>query len=98
MHAIINHLPINADTDWAALATKIDTFNTSIAHPDFRGISMIRAGDNEAIMLVLFTNRDALDQVSRDVAGPWFAANVKEHLAGPASRSVGEIVAGALKA
>jgi hypothetical protein len=46
---------------------------------------------------VLFTNRPALDEVSSNVDGPWFTANVKAHLAGAASRSVGEVVAGALK-
>ncbi len=97
MHAIVNHLPIKPDTDWTTLAAKVDAFNASIQHPDFRGLSMIRAGDNEAIILVLFATRPALDEVSRNVAGPWFAANVKAHLAGPASRSVGEVTAGALK-
>jgi hypothetical protein len=98
MHAVINHLPIKPDTDWAALATKIDAFNALVDHPDFRGISMIRAGDNEAILLVLFATRPALDDVSRNVAAPWFAENMKQHLAGAANRSVGEVVGGALAA
>jgi hypothetical protein len=97
MHAVINHLPIKPDTDWSALGVKIDAFNAGIKHPDFRGISMIRAGDSEAIIVVLFTTRAALDEVSKSVAGPWFAENMKQHLSGPASRSVGEIVGGALK-
>ena len=98
MHAVVNHLPIKPDTDWAALATKIDAFNALVDHPDFRGISMIRAGDNEAILLVLFATRPALDDVSRNVAAPWFAENMKQYLAGAANRSVGEIVAGPLAA
>jgi hypothetical protein len=97
MHAVVNRLPIKPDTDWNALAEKVGAFNAGISHPDFRGLSMIRAGDNEAIILVLFTSRAALEQVSRDVAAPWFAENMRPHLSAAVSRSVGEIVAGALK-
>jgi hypothetical protein len=96
MHAVINHLPIKPDTDWAALAAKANAFNAIVDHPDFRGLSMIRAADNEAIILVLFATRPALDDVSRNVAAPWFTENMKQYLAGPASRSVGEVVGGAL--
>jgi hypothetical protein len=96
VHVIINHLPIKPGTDWAALAGKVGAFNTSISHPDFRGLSLIRAGDNEAIVLVLFASRAALDQISRDVAAPWFGEHIRPHLSGPVSRSVGEAVAGAL--
>jgi hypothetical protein len=98
MHAVINHLPIKPDTDWTALAAKIDAFNAIVDHSDFHGLSMIRAGDNEAILLVLFATRLALDDVSRNVAAPWFTENMKQHLAGAANRSVGEIIAGPLAA
>jgi len=98
MHAVVNHLPIKPDTDWAALATKIDAFNASVTHPDFRGISMIRAGDNDAILLVLFATRPALDDISRNVAAPWFADNMRPYLSSAVSRSVGEIMAGPLAA
>jgi hypothetical protein len=98
MHAVVNHLPIKPGTDWAALAAKADAFNAIIDHPEFRGLSMIRAGDDEAILLVLFATRPALDDVSHNVAAPWFAENMKQYLAGPANRSVGEIVGGTLAA
>ncbi len=96
MHAVINHLPIKPDTDWSALAQKIDAFNKLVDHPDFRGLSMIRVGDDAAIILVLFASRAALDDVSRSVAAPWFAENVRPYLSGVVNRSVGEIVAGTL--
>jgi hypothetical protein len=96
MYAVINRLPIKPDADWATLNGKVNAFNASIADSDFRGLSLIRAGDNEAIFLVLFTTRPALEEISRDVAAPWFAENMRPYLAGPVSRSVGEVVAGAL--
>ncbi len=97
MHAVINRLPIRPDADWNALAAKIDAFNASVTHPEFRGLTLIRTGADEAIVLVLFESRAALDAVSRDIAAPWFAENIRPYLSGPASRSVGDVVAGALR-
>ncbi len=97
MHAVINRLPIKPETDWSALADKIDAFNASITHPAFRGLSLIRSGTDEGIVLVLFETREALDEVSSKIAGPWFAENMRPHLAAPVSRSVGAVVAGALR-
>ncbi|MBZ9775021.1 hypothetical protein [Mesorhizobium sp. CO1-1-8] len=96
MHAVVNHLQIRPDADWTALSAKVDAFNNFIGHPDFRGCNMIRASDQEAILVILFRTRDALDDVSRNDAGPWFAENVRPFLAGPVSRAAGEIVAGAM--
>ena len=96
MHAVVNHLPIKSDSDWSALTAKVDAFNAMIDHLDFRGLSMIRAGNDTAIFLILFASRAALDDISHNVAAPWFAENVRPFLAGPVSRSVGEIIAGTL--
>ncbi len=96
MHAVVNHLPIKPDADWNALAGKFETFNTIIDSPDFCGCSLIHAGAEEAIILVLFRTRSALDDFSSNIAAPWFAEHVRPFLAGPVSRSTGEIVAGPL--
>ena len=96
MHAVVNHLPLKDDIDWTGFARKFDDFNATISHPGFLGLSIIRASDTEAILLVLFQTLAALDEVTRNVAMPWFAENIRPHLAGPVSRSAGEIVAGAL--
>jgi hypothetical protein len=95
MYAVVNRLPITANADWTAICGKVDAFNALIDHPDFRGLSLIRAGENEAIVFVLFATKPALEVISRDVAAPWFAENMRPYLAGPANRTVGEIVAGA---
>jgi hypothetical protein len=96
MHAVVNRLPIKPDIDWAALARKVDEFNALIDHSDFRGASLVRIGDDAALVLVLFAGRPALDKLSREVAAPWFADNIRPYVAGPGERLVGEIVAGAL--
>lgn len=40
-----------------------------IDHPDLCGASLVRIGDDAA--LVLFASRVALDKLSREVAAPW---------------------------
>jgi hypothetical protein len=97
MHAVVNHLPIKPDADWSEIVRKVDAFAASVKHPDYRGLSLIRAGEQEAIVLVLFTSRSALDEISKPVAGQWFAENMRPYLAGQASRSVGEMIAGSMK-
>ena len=44
------------------------------------------------MLLAFYANREVLDEVSSKIAGPWFAENVRPYLAGPVSRSVGEVV------
>ena len=97
MHAVVNHLPIKPDADWREIVRRVDAFARSVNHPDYRGLSLIRTGEQEAIVLVLFISRSALDEISRTVAAPWFAENMRPYLSGAASRSVGEVIAGSLK-
>ena len=40
--------------------------------------------------------RATAEHVSANVAAPWFAENIRPYLAGPAQRSVGEVIAGEL--
>lgn len=98
MHIIINRLPLSPHVDWSALAAKVDEFNAVAASSSeaFKGVSLLRTAQEEGVLLVIFTSRDELDRVSRDVAGPWFAANIRHLLSGPVARSVGEVVAGHL--
>ena len=95
MHAVINHLPLHKTTDWPALAHMFAAFEqkTRTQHPAFRGVTLIRIGDDHAVLVVTFDTREALD-VSKNVAAPWFAENVRPLLAGAVSRSVVEVVAG----
>lgn len=99
MHVVVNQITLQESTDWADLATKVDQFQTKLAkeHAEFHGISLVRVSDSKAIFLVFFDNRDALDEISKNIAAPWFAEHVRPHLAGPVDRSTGEIVAGSMK-
>jgi hypothetical protein len=96
MHAVINHLPLQETTDWAALSRVFEGFEAMLRaqHPSFRGCTLIRAGDDAGILIVTFDSREALDTISKNVAAPWFAEHVRPLLAGSVSRSVGEVIAG----
>lgn len=98
MHAVVNHLPLQHGIDWTVLTAKIDQFEKASLpqHPQLRSLNLIRVEDTEAILLVLFDSREALDNFSRNVAAPWFAENIRQYLSGNVSRSVGEIVAGSI--
>ena len=48
--------------------------------------------------LILSKSRQAMEAVSNTLAAPWLAENVRPLLAAPASRMVGQIVGGTLKA
>ncbi len=98
MHAIITRLPLKSDVDWNLLVERAGALDKLAAArtADYRGLSFVRTGEEEATLLVVFMTKDALDMISREVAGPWFAENMRPFLAGPASRTVGEILAGSL--
>lgn len=96
MHAIVNHLPIKEGADWTEMAAKFETLATEMraAHPEFKSAMVLKVDEHEAILVVTYTDRESLDRLSKEVAGPWFAENIRPYLAGPVSRSVGEVVAG----
>jgi hypothetical protein len=97
VHAVVNHLPIKPGANWSELAAKFGAFDaaTRRAHPELISTSVIRASDTEAILVAVYRDRQSLDEISKSVAAPWFAENVRPYLSGPVSRPVGEIVAGA---
>lgn len=72
--------------------------NDAIDHPDFGGCCLIRTDDRQGIILVLYETREALDEISKTIAAPWFAEHIRPFMAGPADRFVGEILGGALTA
>jgi hypothetical protein len=96
MRAVVNHLPLQKTSDWAVLARLFEAFEARLRaqYPTFRGGTLIRAGDEAGILVVSFYNRETLDTISKNVAAPWFAEQVRLLLAGAVSRSVGEVVAG----
>jgi hypothetical protein len=96
MHAVVNHLSMKPDADWTEIASKFARFaeETGRAFPQLKTAVLMRAGDNEAIFMGVYADRATAEYVSSNVAAPWFAANIRQYLAGPANRSAGEVVGG----
>jgi hypothetical protein len=97
MHAVVNHMPIKEGTNWAEIAERINGFAATITsqYPKVHSTLVVKVSDSEAIFIALFDDKETMETFSSKVAGPWFAENIRPYLAGPVSRSVGEVVAGA---
>ena len=54
----------------------------------------MRAGDNEAIFMGVYEDRESAEHVWSNIAAPWFAENIRQCPAGPAARSAGPVIAG----
>jgi len=99
MHIVVTQLPLVDGIDWLEFQSKVDQFQGKLSaeRPEFRGVSLVRLNDNKAILVVLFDDRESLDDISSNLAAPWFAEHIMPYLAGPVDRQVGEIVAGSMK-
>jgi hypothetical protein len=95
MHAIVNKLTLGKPLDDEILRKMEREFfpRAREANPGFLDARVVRVSDTEVIRLAFYTTREALDEVSSKVAGPWFAEHVRPYLAGPVQRSVGEVIA-----
>lgn len=96
MHVVVNKLPLKEGIDWPEFQSKIDQFNEQVSseRPECRGVSLVRVNDTSAILVVLFEDRESLNDISSNLAAPWFAEHMMQYVAGPVDRQVGEIVAG----
>lgn len=72
MHAVVNHLQLNKTVDWVALSHKFEKFEAMLqAHyPTLRGSTLVRAGDEQRILIVAFDTPEAFDDISKNGAAP----------------------------
>lgn len=96
MHAVIDHFTIKSESDWDMICSKVEQFQSELDEPEFRGVVLLRTGPTAAAAFVLYESGEALERISRDIAGPWFGEHVRQYIEGPMNRTVGEIVAGTL--
>ena len=93
MHAVVNRLrlarPIdqsvfeNAQRELPPRATEIE---------DLRAFHVLRAGDDELIVLILGDTPEALERMRTEVGNDWMRENIVPHLAGGTERVVAESV------
>lgn len=96
MHAVVNHLPIRPDADWADIASKFDAFAAGVKRdfPQMKTAVLLKVSETEAIFVGVYADIETMKHVSSNVAAPWFAENIRPYLAGPAVRSAGEVIGG----
>lgn len=96
MYTLVNHLPIKQDADWSQMTRIFDGWCRSAQadHPEVKLIQLVQMGDDAATLIASFESETAMINFSSNVAGPWFAANFREFLSGPADRRTGECLAG----
>lgn len=93
MHAIVNTMKLARPLP-AELLLKMEQELV----PRCRGlgllsIKIVQVTELDIVMVAFYTSREALDEVSSKLAGPWFGENVRSYLAGPVNRLVGEVIA-----
>jgi hypothetical protein len=66
MHTVVNHLPIRPDTDWSEMAARFEAFAADPrgSHPKVRGAQLLKAGDTEAILVIVFEDQATMQHVS----------------------------------
>jgi len=58
-----------------------------------RAMHLIRAGENELIVVILADTEAALVRTREEIGNDWMRANVIPHAAGPPERVTGEVAA-----
>jgi hypothetical protein len=96
MHVVVNHIPIKPGADWGEMCRLFNGFGAELrpGHPEILAMQIVKASEEEAILLISFSDEATMTDFSRNVAGPWFAENIRPFLAGPADRKTGAVVAG----
>ncbi len=96
MHIVVNRFKLQENANWSALQTQVNDFHRKVSaeRAEFKGVSLVRVSDSEAIFLVLFDNLESLNDISRNIAAPLFAEHIRPYLTGPVEPQVGEIIAG----
>jgi hypothetical protein len=96
MHTVVNHLPIKPGADWAEIARLFGGFADGVkAKYEGMVVALLhKVSDTEALFVGVYTDPATMQEVSSNVAAPWFAEHIRPFLAGPANRSSGESIAG----
>ncbi len=92
-HHLLNQITLKPGADWDDVTTRFESFPEAVADcPGLEHAQLLRIGPVSAVLLLRFSDQNALDRVSVEVIEPWLTAHLREFLAGPVSRSVGENV------
>lgn len=98
MHAVVNHLPFKPDSDWGDIARKFEAFAEDVRarFPAMNTAVLTKVSETEGIFIGIYDDPETMQNVSSNVAAPWFAENIRPYLAGQVNRSSGIVVAGSV--
>jgi len=93
MHAVVNKLSLGKPID-QLLLDKIEQGLGALLgdSPEFISVQIVSVSEVEAIIVAMYKTLESLNDLSKNIAGPWFAEHVRPYLSGPVERSVGEVV------
>lgn len=62
------------------------------ARQGFISFMLIRNSEQEAVVVVVYSDHAAMAEIGKNVAGPWFTEHVRPYLAAEGKRTVGNLV------
>jgi len=93
MHAVVNRLRLARPIDPSVFEAAQRELPPRAAEIDgLRAFHVLRAGDDELIVLIMGDTPEALEQMRTEVGNDWMRENVVPHLAGGTERIVTEAV------
>ena len=93
MHAVVNRLRLARPIDQSVFENAQRELPPRAAEiEDLRAFHVLRAGDDELIVLILGDAPEALERMRTEVGNDWMRENIVPHLAGGTERVVAESV------
>lgn len=93
MHAVVNLLRFSEPLDPQLFVAGRDELEAKMRGvPGFEALHVVQTGENEAFLVIVADRAETLDRLATEVGGPWMVEHVVPRLAGPPSRSLGEII------
>lgn len=95
MHAVINRLKLATPVDPAVFARAQEELLPQVAEVDgIRAFHLLRASDDELVVLILGDTAQALDDLRDRAGNAWMREHIVPHLAGGTDRVVAEGLVG----
>jgi len=93
MHAVVNKLSLGKPIDQLLLDKMVQDMGSLLGDsPEFVSVQIVSVSEVEAIIVAMYKTLESLNDISKNIARPWFAENVRPYLSGPVERSIGEVV------
>jgi quinol monooxygenase YgiN len=96
MIVVVNHLTLAKPLDAPLIAAVEKEFIPLMRRqPGFVSFQLARNSDTEAVVIVGYRDQEAMREIGKNVASPWFIAHVRPYLAEEGQRTVGELICSA---